>query len=159
MGVVLGSTVVVAFASSLIQTVVDDVDSKAIDTTMEPLAKCPTTVLYANFQHDGLEKDRRAQATFHFNPPHDGCYIIEEHHPLLDQCKASPATKVHVNYCKGRQAAGTVDQSTNGGQWTFVAALPFYAGHPGNVTLSNEGTQAGTLAVFDQVRFTWSGKS
>jgi len=37
--------------------------------------------------------------------------------------------------------------------------LPFYAGHPGNVTLSNEGTEPGTLATFDQVRFTWSGKS
>jgi len=156
--VVLGSTVVVAFASSLIQTVVDDVDSKAIDTTMEPLAKCPTTVLYANFQHDGLEKSRHAQATFHFNPPHDGCYIVEEMHPML-MCEGSNDTKVHVHYCKGLQAAGTVDQSSGtGGQWTFLAALQFYAGIPGSVTLSNKGTEPGTLTVFDQVRFTWSGK-
>lgn len=54
---------------------------------------------------------------------------------------------------------GTVDQSSNGGQWTFLAALPFFVGHPGNVTLSNEGTEPGTLAVFDKIRFTWSGKS
>jgi len=156
--VVLGSTVVVAFASSLIQTVVDDVDSKAIDTTMEPLAKCPTTVLYANFQHDGLEKSRHAQATFHFNPPHDGCYIVEEMHPML-MCEGSNDTKVHVHYCKGLQAAGTVDQSSGtGGQWTFLGALQFYAGIPGSVTLSNKGTEPGTLTVFDQVRFTWSGK-
>jgi len=142
----------------LLQALVDDADAKVLGSTLEPVPQCPATAS-KTFRHDAQRKDRRAQATFHFNPPHDGCYIIEEHHPLLDQCKASPATKVHVNYCKGLQAAGTVDQSTNGGQWTFVAALPFYAGHPGNVTLSNEGTQAGTLAVFDQVRFTWSGKS
>lgn len=78
---------------------------------------------------------------------------------MLDQCKASANTKVHVSYCKGLQALGTVNQSKNADQWTFLAALPFYAGHPGNVTLSNEGTEPGTLAVFDQVRFTWSGKS
>merc|ERR1711904_506884 len=157
MGVVLGSTVVVAFASSLIQTVVDDVDSKAIDTTMEPLAKCPTTVLYANFQHDGLEKSRHAQATFHFNPPHDGCYIVEEMHPML-MCEGSKNTKVHIEYSKALQANGTVDQTANGGQWAFLGALQFYAGHHGKVTLSNEGTEPGTLTVFDQVRFTWSGK-
>merc|ERR1719428_2210242 len=56
-------------------------------------------------------------------------------------------------------ARGIVDQTSNGGQWTFLAALPFFAGHPGNVTLNNEGTEPGTLAVFNQVRFTWSGKS
>lgn len=78
---------------------------------------------------------------------------------MLDQCKVSANTKVHVSYCKGLQALGTLDQSKNAGQWTFLGALPFYAGHLGNVTLTNEGTEPGTLAVFDQVRFTWSGKS
>jgi len=155
--VVLGSTVVVAFASSLLQTLVDDVNSEAIDTTTEPLAQCPLTVLHADFQHDGMQKSRHAQAIFHFNPPHDGCYIVEEMHPML-MCEGSKNTKVHVEYCKGLQANGTVDQAANGGQWAFLGALQFYAGHPGKVTLSNEGTEPGTLTVFDQVRFTWSGK-
>merc|ERR1719460_1625197 len=83
----------------------------------------------------------------------------------LKKCEASANTKVHVHYCKGLQAVGTVDQTPKGfgrqpqDQWTFIAALPFYAGHRGNITLSNEGTEPGTLTVFDQVRFSWSGKS
>merc|ERR1719316_2170434 len=141
---------------NLLQTLVDDVDSEAHDTTMEPLAQCPLTVLHADFQHDGMQKNRRAQAIFHFDPPHDGCYIVEEMHPML-MCEGSKNTKVHVHYCKGLQANGTVDQAANGGQWAFLGALQFYAGHPGKVTLSNEGTEPGTLTVFDQVRFTWSG--
>merc|ERR1711985_222478 len=123
---------------NLLQTLVDDVDSEAHDTTMEPLAQCPSTVLYADF-------------------PHDGCYIVEEMHPML-MCEGSKNTKVHVHYSKVLQANGTVDQAANGGQWAFLGALQFYAGHPGKVTLSNEGTEPGTLTVFDQVRFTWSGK-
>jgi len=142
---------------NLLQTLVDDVDSEAHDTTMEPLAQCPSTVLYADFQHDGMQKNRHAQASFHFDPPHDGCYIVEEMHPML-MCEGSKNTKVHVHYSKVLQANGTVDQAANGGQWAFLGALQFYAGHPGKVTLSNEGTEPGTLTVFDQVRFTWSGK-
>jgi len=142
----------------LLQAQVDDADTKVLGSTLEPVSQCPVTA-GRTFHHDALQKDRRAQATFHFDPPHDGCYIVEEMHPELDQCKASANTKVHINYCKGLKALGTVDQTANAGQWTYLAALPFYAGYPGNVTLSNEGTQPGTLAVFDQVRFTWSGKS
>jgi len=157
--VALGSTVVVAFASNLIQTLVDDVDSEAHDTTKETLAQCPSTVFGVNeFQHDGMQKSRRAEATFHFDPPYDGCYLVEEMHPLL-MCEGSANTKVHVHYCKELEAVGTVDQAANGGQWAFLGALQFYVGHPGKVTLSNEGTKPGTLTVFDQVRFTWSGKS
>merc|ERR1711985_77330 len=133
-------------------------DNEAHDTTMEPLAQCPSTVLYADFQHDGMQKNRHAQASFHFDPPHDGCYIVEEMHPML-MCEGSKNTKVHVHYSKVLQANGTVDQAANGGQWAFLGALQFYAGHPGKVTLSNEGTEPGTLTVFDQVRFTWSAKS
>jgi len=159
--VALGSTVVVAFASNLIQTVVDDVGSEAHDTSTLPLAQCPSTVFPfhdTTFQHDATDKSRRAQATFHFDPPYDGCYLVEEMHPPL-MCEGSANTKVHVNYCKDLQAAGTVNQAVNGGQWAFLAALQFYVGHPGTVTLSNEGTKPGTLTVFDKVRFTWSGKS
>merc|ERR1719335_2099815 len=140
-----------------LQTLVDDLDSEAHDTTMEPLAQCPLTVLHADFQHDGMQKSRHAQATFHFNPPHDGCYIVEEMHPML-MCEGSKNTKVHIEYSEALQANGTVDQAANGGQWAFLGALQFYAGHPGKVMLSNEGTEPGTLTVFDQVRFTWSGK-
>jgi hypothetical protein len=136
---------------------VKPLDVKTHGATLEPYwsLQCPAKTS-RTFYHDGLQKDRRAEATFHFDPPQDGCYLIEEMHPQLD-CGASANTKVHVNYCKGMQAVGEVDQTVNGGQWTFIAALPFYAGHPGNVTLSNEGTKPGTLTVFDQVRFTWSG--
>merc|ERR1719487_982420 len=79
-------------------------------------------------------------------------------------CMMSANTKVHVHYCKGLQAVGTVDQTPKRfgrqpeDQWTFMATLQFYAGHPGNVTLSNEGTEPGTLTVFDQLRYSWTGK-
>merc|ERR550514_2647529 len=102
----------------LLQALVDNEDSKIVGSTMKPIAQCPVTKR-RTFHHDALQKDRRAQATFHFNPPHDGCYLIEELHPHLEQCRASANTKVHVNYCKGLNAAGTVDQTANAGQWTF----------------------------------------
>jgi len=142
----------------LLQARVDDVDALAQGLTLEPVEQCPATVT-KSFHHDGLNKGQRAQATYRFDPPIDGCYLIEEKHPQLDQCKASSSTKVHINYCRGMSATGTVDQTANGGQWTFVGALPFYAGWPGDVTLSNEGTEDGTLTTFDEVRFTWSGRS
>jgi hypothetical protein len=173
--VVLGSAVIVALASS-VDHVVDDADIKINGATLEPLEKCPVTE-GRTFHHDGMQKDRRANATFHFDPPRDGCYLIEQRtgldnikwtstHYAREQnkkCEASSNTTVHVHYCKGLQAAGVVDQTPKGfgrqpqDQWTFIAALPFYKGHPGNVTLSNEGTKPGTLTVFDQVRFMWSG--
>jgi hypothetical protein len=141
-----------------LQAQVDDSSSKVL-ATAELIPQCPATA-GKTFHHDAMQKERRAEATFHFDPPHDGCYLIEEMHPDLGgECKASNSTKVHVNYCKGLKAVGTVDQSVKAGQWTYLAALPFYAGHSGNVTLSNEGTEPGTLTVFDKVRFTWSGKS
>jgi hypothetical protein len=170
--VVLGSAGIVALASSLEQ-LVEDADIKVHGATLEPISECPSTV-DGTFHHDGLQKDRRAEATFHFDPPRDGCYLVEERTKLSylqwknfqsKKCEASANTKVHVHYGKGLQAVGTVDQRPKGfqrqaqDQWTFVAALPFYAGHPGNLTLSNEGTEPGTLTVFDQVRFSWSGKT
>jgi hypothetical protein len=144
-------------ALPLLQAIVDDVDSKALGSTLEPISQCPATTA-KTFHHDAMKKDQLAQVTFHFDPPSDGCYLIEELHPQVG-CKASPNTKVHVKYCKGLEAFGEVDQTANAGQWTFLGAFPFYAGHPGNVTLSNEGTKPRTLAIFDQVRFTWSGAS
>eukprot|EP00746_Dinoflagellata_sp_MGD_P067274 gnl/MRDRNA2_/MRDRNA2_27768_c0_seq1.p1 gnl/MRDRNA2_/MRDRNA2_27768_c0~~gnl/MRDRNA2_/MRDRNA2_27768_c0_seq1.p1 ORF type:complete len:647 (+),score=142.86 gnl/MRDRNA2_/MRDRNA2_27768_c0_seq1:140-1942(+) len=142
----------------LLQARIHALDSVVLGSTAELVPQCPATA-GKHFHHDALQKERRAQATFHFDPPKDGCYLVEELHPQLQECKASSNTKVHINYCKGLEAVGTVDQSVNADQWTFLAALPFFAGHPGNLTLSNEGTEPGTLAVFNQVRFTWSGKS
>jgi hypothetical protein len=172
---VLGSAIV-AFASSL-ERLVDDADIKVRGATLEPLSQCPATG-EGTFHHDGMQKDRLAEATYHFDPPRDGCYIIEQRTELdsirwtstswsrsqNEKCQASSNTKVHVNYGKILQAVGTVDQTPKGfgrqpeDRWTFIAALQFHAGHPGNVTLSNEGTKPGTLTVFDQVRFSWSGK-
>jgi len=168
---VLGSVVMTALASS-VEHLVDDADIKVHGATLDPISQCAATAS-RTFHHDGLKKDRRAHATFHFTPPRDGCYLIEERTALdaiqwqqfqNKNCKVSANTKVHVHYCKGLQAVGTVDQTPKGfgrqpqDQWTFIGALQFYAGIPGNVTLSNEGTEPGTLSVFDQVRFSWAGK-
>jgi len=171
--VVLGSAAIVASGSSL-QHVVNDAHIKIHGATLEPISQCPATAIRGfQWHHDGLQKDRRAEATFHFDPLRDGCYLIEERtkldatqwsHFYLKNCVASANTKVHVHYGEGLQAVGTVDQTPKGfqrqvqNQWTFIGALDFYAGHPGNVTLSNDGTEPGTLTMFDQVRFTWSGK-
>jgi hypothetical protein len=170
--VVLRSTVIAAFASSL-EHLVENADIKVHGATLENISQCPATA-NATFHHDGLQKDRRAEVTYHFNPPRDGCYLVEERTKLSylqwmqfhsKKCEASANTKVHVHYGNGLQAVGTVDQTPKAfqrqpeDQWTYIAALPFSAGHPGSVTLSNEGTEPGTLTVFDQVRFLWSGHS
>eukprot|EP00746_Dinoflagellata_sp_MGD_P166765 gnl/MRDRNA2_/MRDRNA2_96886_c0_seq1.p1 gnl/MRDRNA2_/MRDRNA2_96886_c0~~gnl/MRDRNA2_/MRDRNA2_96886_c0_seq1.p1 ORF type:complete len:780 (-),score=170.16 gnl/MRDRNA2_/MRDRNA2_96886_c0_seq1:616-2955(-) len=137
---------------------VDDTEAKIHALTSQTLWQCPATA-GKTFHHDGLQKDEVSAATYYFYPPRDGCYLIEEMHPPLEQCKASANTYVHVRYCKGLQASGTVNQTANPGQWTFLAALPFYAGRVGSVMLSNWHTDPDTLTLFDQVRFTWSGKS
>merc|ERR1712196_159632 len=105
----------------LLQALVDDLDAQVHGSTLEPLSECPVTS-GKGFHHDGLQKRRLAEVTFHFNPPHDGCYLVEEMHPKLDQCRASEDTKVNINYCKGLHVFGTVNQTANGGEWTFITA-------------------------------------
>jgi len=146
----------------LLQAMVDSVDAKIFGRSWaestKPVPQCQATA-GKTFRHDGLDKARLAKATYLFDPPRDGCYLVEERHPQLEQCKASANTKVHAAYCRGLEAGGTVNQTATAGQWTFLAALPFYAGFQGSVTLSNSETEPGTLAIFDQVRFTWSAAS
>lgn len=143
---------------SVLPALVDDREAMVKGVTLQPLSQCPATAS-RTFLHDGLQKSQQAEAKYLFYPPHDGCYLVEERHPQLEQCKASANTKVHIGYCRELEAIGTLNQSASAGEWSFLAALPFYTGHVGSVTLSNEGTEAGTLTVFDQVRFTWSAKT
>merc|ERR1719453_2487047 len=122
---------------------------KVHGATLEPISDCPATK-GRTFHHDGLQKDRHAEATFLFEPPRDGCYLIEERTEMdakqwkefqSKTCEPSANTKVHVQYGKGLQAVGIVDQTTKDfareeqDQWTFISVMPFYAGHPGKVTL------------------------
>jgi hypothetical protein len=140
----------------LFQTLVDGADVKVRGATTEPLWQCPASTT-RSFHHDAMQKDKKAEAVFQFDPPQDGCYLVEEKHPDC-QSVGSPNTKVHTNYAKSLQADGTVNQTAPGNQWTFIASLQFYAGYLADVTLSNEGTEAETLATFDQLRFTRTGK-
>jgi hypothetical protein len=145
----------------LLQEVMDNLDAKVKGVSREAIWQCPAST-GRHFGHDTLRKDIHAEAVYLFDPPQDGCYLVEEKHPEC-HAVASDHTKVHVQYGKKPlRASGTVDQTAIPGgepeQWNFIASLQFYAGHPGNVTLSNEGTDPSTIAVFDQIRFTRTGK-
>merc|ERR1719155_302948 len=75
---VLASAVMVALAS-IVEHLEDDADSTCCirGATLDPISQCEATES-RNFHHDGLQKDKLAKATFNFNPPRDGCYLIEE---------------------------------------------------------------------------------
>jgi len=92
---------------------------------------------------------------FVFNPPEDGCYLLEEFHPRSACTRSfSPEVPLAIHYCKGGVKLTEVDQTQNGNQWNSVGIYPFYLGIPGKVIVSHP--QVGNeLAVADAFRFTY----
>mmetsp|Transcript_44519 Transcript_44519/g.83493 ORF Transcript_44519/g.83493 Transcript_44519/m.83493 type:complete len:779 (-) Transcript_44519:197-2533(-) len=93
-------------------------------------------------------------ATFKFDPPEDGCYLVEEFRPA-NTCsqKFSKETQLTIQYCKNQTLRVMLDQTEYGNQWNTVALLPFYVGHQGKVEVRHP--QVGDeLAVADAFRFT-----
>lgn len=85
-------------------------------------------------------RQKGGKAVFHFDPPADGCYVMEEWHPgNNDHCNRylSEAIRVDVAFCRGMTAYDYIDQTKDGGRWNVMGALPFYKGWPGNFTVTN----------------------
>lgn len=105
-----------------------------------------------------------ASGVYRFDPPKDGCYVVEEHHPgqnALCSQRLPTNARIDVDYCKGKSAYSYVDQSLRGGQWNIIGALPFFVGWEGRIKVSNNGTsstcQQGSdcLWVADAFKVTW----
>jgi hypothetical protein len=101
-----------------------------------------------------LTEETEAPATFTFDPPSDGCYLVEEFHPanVCDK-QLSPLVQVKIEYCRKKETHATLDQSKFGNQWNSVALLPFNKGYPGKVTVHHPQVNEG-IAVADAFRFT-----
>jgi hypothetical protein len=116
------------------------------------------------FHHDWARNKGTADFTFEFEPPKDGCYIIEEHHPGKDAACSQylPSNaRLDVDYCKGLKKMFYVDQATRGGQWNKIGSLPFYKGHKGRLTMRNSPDEKCDASqcfwIADAFRLTWTG--
>eukprot|EP00747_Dinoflagellata_sp_TGD_P128133 gnl/TRDRNA2_/TRDRNA2_174485_c1_seq7.p1 gnl/TRDRNA2_/TRDRNA2_174485_c1~~gnl/TRDRNA2_/TRDRNA2_174485_c1_seq7.p1 ORF type:complete len:777 (+),score=144.59 gnl/TRDRNA2_/TRDRNA2_174485_c1_seq7:79-2409(+) len=117
----------------------------------------------ASFHHDAAGNKGFVKTEFIFNPPKNGCYLVEEWHPSTDDaCSKLLPTEVRldVDYCRGLSTYTYVDYSVGGGQWNQLGRLPFFVGLPGKFTSANNGTAtncaagAGCLWVADAFRLT-----
>jgi hypothetical protein len=93
-----------------------------------------TSTSTLSFQAVLSESEVRADlSVFSFQPPVNGCYMVEEQHPEIpgesDQTLA-------VNYCRGQRVEGTLNH-TDGrhNQWNYVTSLPFFVGLEGSMEL------------------------
>eukprot|EP00747_Dinoflagellata_sp_TGD_P128123 gnl/TRDRNA2_/TRDRNA2_174485_c1_seq11.p1 gnl/TRDRNA2_/TRDRNA2_174485_c1~~gnl/TRDRNA2_/TRDRNA2_174485_c1_seq11.p1 ORF type:complete len:775 (+),score=141.78 gnl/TRDRNA2_/TRDRNA2_174485_c1_seq11:79-2403(+) len=146
---------VLAGLSNHSRMVIDDSDA-AIDNTAWQPYDCDKSgwkerSLLSSAVPTGSQGDH---ALFTFQPPVDGCYLVEEFHPA-STCNASPTSRARlsVHYCKGLVHDVAVNQAARGNKWNFVALLPFYQGHTGGVAVSTHGAD-GEFVVADAFRFT-----
>lgn len=116
------------------------------------------------FHHDWARDKGRVNAEYKFDPPRDGCYVIEEYHPGQNQLCSRYLPKnarVDVDYCKGKSTYTYVDQSQGGGKWNIVGALPFFVGWEGRIKVANNGTATtcpfgkGCFWIADAFKVTW----
>jgi len=101
-----------------------------------------------------ITEETEAPATFTFNPPEDGCYLVEEFHPasICDK-QLSSLVQVTVEYDLDQKAHATLDQTRFGNQWNSVALLPFSKGRQGKVVVNHPQVNQGVAAA-DAFRFT-----
>eukprot|EP00746_Dinoflagellata_sp_MGD_P003283 gnl/MRDRNA2_/MRDRNA2_106379_c0_seq1.p1 gnl/MRDRNA2_/MRDRNA2_106379_c0~~gnl/MRDRNA2_/MRDRNA2_106379_c0_seq1.p1 ORF type:complete len:455 (-),score=106.52 gnl/MRDRNA2_/MRDRNA2_106379_c0_seq1:187-1551(-) len=151
------------------QIVLDDLDSEVFSHARAhqgSYGPCLEDAYNGQFVHDWAREKGAVSATYSFNPPRDGCYLVEEHHPGNNQMCSRylpKAAELHVAYCMGKTADVTIDQSRNGGTWNTIGKWPFFAGHKGSFTLSNSPQDSCSMGecfwVADAFRVTWVGPS
>jgi len=151
--------------------VLDDNDgessfSKTEDAHKGTYQPCLEDAYNGQFVHDWATNKGKASATFWFDPPKNGCYAIEEHHPGSDfSCSRylPTAAKLQIGYCYGKTKQLEIDQSKNGGKWNKIATLPFFKGNKGYFKLSNSAQDSCSAEscfwVADAFRVTWIGAS
>lgn len=106
------------------------------------------------FMIDSFERVE-TRVFFRFEPPTNGCYMVEERHPHVDSQTSVPLA---VDFCKGLQAHGEVDYADGRhGQWNYLASLSFYNGFPSGVSVP-QGLAEGRSDDF-AFRFSYLGQS
>jgi hypothetical protein len=144
--------------------VLDDVDATGIGWHRGTYKPCLDDAYGGMFHHDWANDKGKVNATYTFDPPKDGCYVLEEYHPGQNaQCAQYLPTnaRVDVAYCKGKTTYTYLDQSQGGGQWNILGALPYFKGWQGKITVANQGTGntcrlgSGCFWVADAFRLTW----
>eukprot|EP00747_Dinoflagellata_sp_TGD_P128130 gnl/TRDRNA2_/TRDRNA2_174485_c1_seq4.p1 gnl/TRDRNA2_/TRDRNA2_174485_c1~~gnl/TRDRNA2_/TRDRNA2_174485_c1_seq4.p1 ORF type:complete len:790 (+),score=175.76 gnl/TRDRNA2_/TRDRNA2_174485_c1_seq4:95-2464(+) len=167
-GAVLVTT---ASATGKIQVVLDDAKATHVGSTKWQTGAydaCAAGAHDGSFHHDGAANKGSVKVEYTFDPPVDGCYLVEEWHPTQtqkvdnDECSKLMPTEVRidVDYCKGMSTYTYLDYSVGGGMWNKLGRLPFFVGRQGKFTSTNEGTASncaageGCLWVADAWRLT-----
>eukprot|EP00747_Dinoflagellata_sp_TGD_P128121 gnl/TRDRNA2_/TRDRNA2_174485_c1_seq1.p1 gnl/TRDRNA2_/TRDRNA2_174485_c1~~gnl/TRDRNA2_/TRDRNA2_174485_c1_seq1.p1 ORF type:complete len:790 (+),score=171.60 gnl/TRDRNA2_/TRDRNA2_174485_c1_seq1:95-2464(+) len=167
-GAVLVTT---ASATGKIQVVLDDAKATHVGSTKWQTGAydaCAAGAHDGSFHHDGAANKGSVKVEYTFDPPVDGCYLVEEWHPTQtqkvdnDECSKLMPTEVRidVDYCKGMSTYTYLDYSVGGGMWNKLGRLPFFVGHQGKFVSTNEGTASncaageGCLWVADAWRLT-----
>jgi len=164
-----GASVLLSFAAMLMvahgsETVVLlNNDPAATKGGAEKGDTCLASAFGGDVQHNGGRAPAdETLAEYSFEPQKDGCYAIEEYHPAVGCAGLKPGmAPVRIDYCKGEVAMGIVDQGQNGGQWNYIAKLPFYVGHKGKISVTRQDFPAEVcptndcLYMADAFRLTW----
>mmetsp|Transcript_45196 Transcript_45196/g.79568 ORF Transcript_45196/g.79568 Transcript_45196/m.79568 type:complete len:524 (-) Transcript_45196:236-1807(-) len=101
---------------------------------------CMKDAYQGQFHHDWAKNKGTAHLSYHFDPPQDGCYLVEEYHPGSDETCARylPSnTRMELDYCRGLSRSFFIDQGRNGAQWNPVGKAPFFKGFKGTITMRN----------------------
>jgi hypothetical protein len=129
---------------------------------------CMADAYAGQFHHDWAKNKGNAHLTYHFDPPEDGCYKLEEYHPggagnTACSMYLPSNAKLHVEYCVGQSASLRLNQAKRGAQWNEIGEFPFYKGHVGRFTmLSSPDEVCGASSCFwvaDAVRLTRRGEA
>jgi hypothetical protein len=150
--------------------VLDDLDSEEVFSNTRAhqgsYAPCLQDAYKGQFVHDWARDKGQVSATYSFDPPKDGCYLVEEHHPGRDYACSRylpQAAKLEVGYCMGKTSQLSIDQSRNGGKWNPVGRWPFFKGHKGSFKMSNSQEDSCSTGncfwVADAFRVTWIGRT
>lgn len=148
--------------------VLDDLDVEAFSGTNAhkgSYAPCLKDAYKGQFVHDWARDKGMVSATYSFDPPKDGCYLVEEHHPGSDyQCSRylPENAQLKVGFCRGKTADISIDQSRNGGKWNTLGRWPFFKGNKGFFTMANSRQETCSASdcfwVADAFRVTWLGR-
>jgi hypothetical protein len=112
--------------------VLDDMDTGSVYKSSYAfeglgLSACMKDAYNGQFHHDWSRNKGKAQFTFKFEPPKDGCYMIEEYHPgSNDSCSQylPSNARLEVGACKSKKTSFYINQAKNGGQWNnWIAAV------------------------------------
>lgn len=96
------------------------------------------------FVSSGSSDGADVSVTFTFDPPSDGCYLIEEFHPRAGLCMNSERQMLPEAHWTIHHSKSSVkdiwwrwDDDTEGNRWNVVEMLPFYKGYEGRIIVKH----------------------